>query len=133
MDSYHRSFDLPVTILRPFNTFGPFQSARAIIPTILSQALAGDRYASARSTRGATSRSSPTPSRASSPRAVSDAAIGRTLQLGTGSDVSIGELVELIAKVVGRELAVEHDPARVRPPNSEVMRLISNPGLHCRS
>ena len=41
MDSFHRSFDLPVTVLRPFNTFGPFQSARAIVPTIVSQALAG--------------------------------------------------------------------------------------------
>jgi NAD dependent epimerase/dehydratase len=129
MDSYHRSFDLPVTILRPFNTFGPFQSARAIIPTILSQALAGDRLllGSLDPRRDLTYVSDTVEGFIAA--ASSDAAIGRTLQLGTGSDVSIGELVELIALVVGRELHVEHDPARVRPPNSEVMRLISDPKL----
>jgi NAD dependent epimerase/dehydratase len=129
MDSYHRSFDLPVTILRPFNTFGPFQSARAIIPTILSQALAGDRLllGSLDPRRDLTYVSDTVEGFIAA--AASDAAIGRTLQLGTGSDVSIGELVELIALVVGRELHVEHDPARVRPPNSEVMRLISDPKL----
>ena len=127
MDSYHRSFDLPVTILRPFNTFGPFQSARAIIPTILSQALAGDtlRLGSLDPRRDLTFVSDTVEGFIAS--AVSDAAIGRTLQLGAGSDVSIGELVDLIAGVVGRELVVEHDPARVRPPSSEVMRLISSP------
>jgi NAD dependent epimerase/dehydratase len=129
MDAYHRSFDLPVTILRPFNTFGPFQSARAIIPTILSQVLAGDRVrlGSLDPRRDLTYVSDTVEGFVAA--AVSDAAIGRTLQLGTGSDVSIGELVELVAAVVGRELQVEHDPARVRPPNSEVMRLISDPAL----
>jgi nucleoside-diphosphate-sugar epimerase len=127
MDSYHRSFDLPVTILRPFNTFGPFQSARAIIPTILSQALAGDtlRLGSLDPRRDLTFVSDTVEGLIAA--AVSDAAIGRTLQLGAGSDVSIGDLVDLIATIVGRELTVEHDPARVRPPSSEVMRLISNP------
>jgi NAD dependent epimerase/dehydratase len=129
MDAYHRSFDLPVTIVRPFNTFGPFQSARAIIPTILSQALAGDRLrlGSLDPRRDLTYVSDTVEGFIAA--AVSDAAIGRTLQLGTGSDVSIGELVEQVAAVVGRELHVEHDPARVRPPNSEVMRLISDPRL----
>jgi NAD dependent epimerase/dehydratase len=127
MDSYHRSFDLPVTILRPFNTFGPMQSARAIIPTILSQALAGDRLllGSLDPRRDLTFVSDTVEGFIAA--AVSDAAIGRTLQLGAGFDVSIGELVDVIAGVMGRELTVEHDPSRVRPPNSEVMRLISNP------
>lgn len=129
MDAYHRSFDLPVTILRPFNTFGPFQSARAVIPTILSQVLAGGplRLGSLDPRRDLTYVSDTVEGFIAA--ACSDAAIGRTLQLGTGTDVSIGELVELIAAVVGRELHVEHDPARVRPPNSEVMRLISDPQL----
>jgi len=129
MDSYHRSYDLPVTILRPFNTFGPFQSARAIIPTILSQALTGGRLrlGSLDPRRDLTFVSDTVEGFLAA--AVSDAAIGRTLQLGTGTDVSIGELVDLIAGIVGRELRVDHDPSRVRPPKSEVMRLISNPQL----
>jgi NAD dependent epimerase/dehydratase len=129
MDSYHRSFDLPVTILRPFNTFGPHQSARAVIPTIISQALAGGslKLGSLDPTRDLTFVTDTADGFIAA--AVSDAAIGRTLQLGTGYDVSIGDLVEMVSKIVGRELPVELDPARVRPANSEVMRLISDPEL----
>ena len=61
--------------------------------------------------------------------AESEAAIGRTLQLGTGHDVSVGEIVELVAGVLGRELQVEHDDERVRPAQSEVERLLSDPSL----
>ncbi|HEY1478973.1 MAG TPA: GDP-mannose 4,6-dehydratase [Gaiellales bacterium] len=129
MDSYHRSFDLPVTILRPFNTFGPHQSARAVIPTIISQALAGGslKLGSLDPTRDLTFVTDTADGFIAA--AVSDAAIGRTLQLGTGYDVSIGDLVEMVSKIVGRELPVELDAARVRPANSEVMRLISDPEL----
>jgi NAD dependent epimerase/dehydratase len=127
MDSYHRSYEVPVTIVRPFNTFGPFQSARAIVPTILTQALAGDRLrlGSLDPRRDLTFVSDTVDGFIAA--AASAAATGRTLQLGTGTAVSIGELVDLVAQIVGRELEVEHDPARVRPSNSEVMHLISNP------
>jgi NAD dependent epimerase/dehydratase len=127
MDSYHRSYEVPITVVRPFNTFGPFQSARAIVPTILTQAIAGDRLrlGSLDPRRDLTYVSDTVDGFIAA--AASDAAIGCTLQLGTGVAVSIRELVELVAEIVGRELEVEHDPARVRPRNSEVMHLISNP------
>src|SRR4051794_5137215 len=107
VESYHRSFGLPATILRPFNTYGPRQSARAIIPTIVAQALAGDVI----------SLGSLTPLRDFTyvgdtvagfiAVAGSDETIGRTLQLGTGKEISVGNLVHAVERVLGRELRVE--------------------------
>jgi NAD dependent epimerase/dehydratase len=130
MDSYHRAFDLPVTIVRPFNTYGPHQSARAILPTIISQALARPtlRLGSLHPRRDLTY----VEDTAAAFVAVAEAdeqVVGRTVQLGTGVDVSVGELVQLVGELLGKELTVETDPARVRPPNSEVERLISDPAL----
>lgn len=129
MDSFHRSFELPVTVLRPFNTYGPHQSARAVIPTIVSQALAGEvvRLGSLDPRRDLTYVSDTVDGfvrAATAPKAV-----GRTVQLGTEHDVSVGDLVRAVGEVLGRELAVEQDQARMRPPASEVMRLISSPRL----
>ncbi len=124
-ESYHRAFGLPVAILRPFNTFGPRQSARAIIPTIISQALSRPAVKLGRL----------------DPRrdltfvqdtvagfiaiADCDAAIGRVVNIGRGADVSIGELVELIGRCLGRTIQVEIDQNRYRPPASEVERLLA--------
>jgi NAD dependent epimerase/dehydratase len=129
MDSYHRSFDLPVCVLRPFNTYGPRQSARAIIPTIISQALAGStlRLGSLHPRRDLTYVEDTAAAFVAA--ATSQDAIGRTIQLGTNHDVSVGDLVDMVAEVLGRELTVETDPARVRPDKSEVERLISGPRL----
>lgn len=129
MDSFHRSFGLPMTIVRPFNTYGPFQSSRAIVPTIITQALVGEnlRLGSLHPRRDLTYVADT--ARGFMAAAASPAAIGRTLQLGTGTDVSIGELVELVGELLGKELSVELDDARVRPPASEVQRLISSPAL----
>ena len=129
MDSYHRSFDLPVCVLRPFNTYGPRQSARAIIPTIISQALAGStlRLGSLHPRRDLTYVEDTAAAFVAA--ATSDDAVGRTIQLGTNHDVSVGDLVDMVAEVLGRELTVETDPARVRPDKSEVERLISGPLL----
>ena len=129
MDSFHRSFDLPVCVLRPFNTYGPRQSARAVIPTIISQALAGGpvRLGSLHPRRDLTYVED-TPA-AFVAAATSDAAVGRTIQLGTNHDVSVGDLVDMVGQVLGRELTVETDPSRVRPDKSEVERLISGPEL----
>jgi NAD dependent epimerase/dehydratase len=129
MDSYHRSFDLPVSVLRPFNTYGPRQSARAIIPTIISQALAGStlRLGSLHPRRDLTFVEDTAAGFVAA--ATSEAAVGRTIQLGTNHDVSIGDLVDMVAEVLGQELTVETDPARVRPDKSEVERLISGPEL----
>ena len=128
-ESYHRAFGLPVTILRPFNTFGPRQSARAIIPTIISQAL----------TRPVVRLGSLAPRRdltyvkdtVSGFVAIAgcDAALGRVVNIGRGDDLSIGDLVERIAGRMGRPLRVETDDARVRPPASEVGRLLAGTAL----
>jgi dTDP-glucose 4,6-dehydratase len=129
MDAFHRSFDLPVTVLRPFNTFGPHQSARAVIPTIISQALAGDtvRLGSLDPRRDLTFMSDTVAGFIAA--ALAPAAVGRTIQLGTGHDVSIGDLVDMVAEVLGRDLTVETEAARIRPAKSEVQRLISSPAL----
>ncbi|HWE40228.1 MAG TPA: GDP-mannose 4,6-dehydratase [Isosphaeraceae bacterium] len=127
--SYHRAFGLPVAILRPFNTFGPRQSARAIIPTIISQAL----------TRPSIKLGSLDPRRdltyvvdtagAFASIAACDAAIGRAVNVGRGEDVSIGELVDRIAARLGRPIRVEADPTRFRPASSEVGRLLAGTAL----
>jgi dTDP-glucose 4,6-dehydratase len=128
-ESYFRAFKLPVTILRPFNTFGPRQSARAIIPTIISQAL----------TRPVVRLGSLDPRRdltyvkdtVSGFLAIAscDAALGRAVNIGRGEDVSIGTLVERIAARIGAPIRVETDAARVRPQASEVGRLLAGTAL----
>jgi dTDP-glucose 4,6-dehydratase len=129
MEAWHRSYELPVAIVRPFNTFGPRQSARAVIPTIISQALAGDvlRLGSLDPRRDLTYVGDTVEGFLAAAR--SDAAVGRTIQLGTGFDVTVGEIVEMVGDIVGRQLTVELDEQRVRPAASEVMRLISDPSL----
>jgi NAD dependent epimerase/dehydratase len=129
MDSYHRSFELPVCILRPFNTYGPRQSARAIIPTIISQALAGStlQLGSLEPRRDLTFVADTAAAFVAA--ATADAAVGRTVQLGVNHDVSVADLVDLVGDILGRELTVETDPRRVRPDASEVVRLISGPFL----
>jgi nucleoside-diphosphate-sugar epimerase len=128
-ESYHRAFGLPVTILRPFNTFGPRQSARAIIPTIISQALL---------------RPSSKLGRLDPRRDLTyvkdtvggfvaivgcDAAIGRAVNIGRGADISIGDLVETIGRRLGRPICVETDQGRYRPAASEVERLLAGTAL----
>jgi dTDP-glucose 4,6-dehydratase len=129
IDSWHRSFDLPSTTLRPFNTYGPRQSARAIIPTIISQALVSStlQLGSLDPRRDLTYVKDTAAGFIAA--ATAPLAVGRTIQLGTENDVSIGDLVEMVATILGKELVVETDPARVRPPKSEVQRLISSPAL----
>jgi nucleoside-diphosphate-sugar epimerase len=126
MASFHRSVDLPVTVLRPFNTFGPFQSARAIVPTMVSQALASStlRLGSLHRRRDLTYVDDTAVG-----FGAGDRTVGRTLQPGTGVDVSIGDLAALVGEALGKERAVEPDPERVRPPKSEVERQIPSPAL----
>ena len=128
-ESYHRSFDLPVSILRPFNTFGPRQSARAIIPTIISQALARPvvRLGSLDPRRDLTYVKDT--ARGFLAIAESPPTIGRTVQIGRGDDLTIGELVARIGERLGRPIAVEVDADRIRPPASEVGRLLAGTAL----
>lgn len=127
--SYHRSFELPVAILRPFNTFGPRQSARAIIPTIISQALTRPsiRLGSLEPRRDLTYVKDTAAGFVSI--ASCDRAIGQVVNIGRGDDVSIGELVDRIGQRLGTTLQVETDPQRIRPPASEVLRLLAGTDL----
>jgi dTDP-glucose 4,6-dehydratase len=128
-ESYHRAFGLPVAILRPFNTFGPRQSARAIIPTIISQALTRPvvRLGSLEPRRDLTY----VKDTAAGFVAIAgcDAANGRVVNIGRGDDLSIGELVERIAARLGKPIRVETDPERLRPAASEVGRLLAGTAL----
>lgn len=128
-ESYYRAFGLPVTILRPFNTFGPRQSARAIIPTIISQALARPvvRLGRLDPRRDLTF----VKDTVSGFVAIAgcDAALGRAVNIGRGDDITIGGLVELIGRRLGRELKVEAEDRRVRPAASEVERLLAGTAL----
>jgi dTDP-glucose 4,6-dehydratase len=124
--SFHRSFGLPVTIVRPFNAYGPRQSARAVIPTILSQAIAGMtlRLGTLDTTRDFTFVEDT--ARGFLALGASDAAVGEVVNVGSGSEVSIGEVVRIAGEIVGRELRVEGDEQRLRPATSEVSRLHSD-------
>jgi UDP-glucose 4-epimerase len=126
-ESYHLSFGLSVVTVRPFNTYGPRQSARAVIPTILSQLLAGRpelRLGSIDPERDLTF----VGDTAAGLMAVggSDAAVGRAVNLGTGSAVTVGELAERCMAITGRRVPVVLDAARVRPAASEVLALVSD-------
>lgn len=126
-ESYRLSFGLPVVTLRPFNTFGPRQSARAVIPTILSQVQAGAtsiRLGDLRPTRDFTFVTDTAAAFVAVGEAPAEAVVGRVLNAGTGVETSIGDLVELIAAVTGRTVEVAPEDARLRPAGSEVMRLV---------
>ncbi|MEW6423864.1 MAG: NAD-dependent 4,6-dehydratase LegB [Bacillota bacterium] len=123
--SFHRSFGLPVVVVRPFNTFGPRQSARAVIPTILTQVLAGARVIRL-GNLAPTRDFNFVRDTVSGLLAVglSDLAVGQVVNIGGGKEISIGDLVELIRRITGSEFAVEQEEARVRPEGSEVERLV---------
>lgn len=126
-ESFYRSFELPVVTVRPFNTFGPRQSARAFIPTVISQALAGDKIkiGSLEPVRDLTYVKDT--AQGFIKVGLCDAAIGREVNLGVGEGRTVGQAVEIILEVLGKkDMRIEKDPNRVRPEKSEVMRLISN-------
>jgi NAD dependent epimerase/dehydratase len=129
-ESYHCSFDLPVVTVRPFNTFGPGQSARAILPTILSQLLSGRselRLGSLDPERDLTFVSDTVSGMLA--LGACDAAVGRTVNLGTGSCISVGDLARRCMALTGKTVPIVTDPARVRPADSEVMALVSDNSL----
>lgn len=125
--SFHHAFDLPVAVARPFNTYGPRQSTRAVIPTILSQLHRGAKEIAL----GAT-----TPTRdftfvedtAAGFLAVAscDRALGQVVNLGSGQEISVGDLVKLLVEVTGSDATIVTDEARLRPAGSEVERLLAD-------
>ncbi|HLY28499.1 MAG TPA: SDR family NAD(P)-dependent oxidoreductase [Aggregatilineales bacterium] len=125
--SFQRSFSTPVVVVRPFNTYGPRQSARAVIPTIISQALTRDviSLGAIHTVRDYTYASDT--ARGLMHAALHDEAIGQVVNLGTGSSVTIGDVAEKIVALVGRRVRIEAgDSQRLRPSASEVTRLESD-------
>jgi NAD dependent epimerase/dehydratase len=129
-ESFQRSFGLPVMTVRPFNTYGPRQSARAVIPTILAQLLAGrDRLqlGSLEPERDLTHAKDTVAGMLA--LGACEKAIGLTINLGTGSALSIGQLAEKCMSITGTRIPLNVDPQRVRPEQSEVQALVSNNSL----
>lgn len=124
--SFHRSFDLPVGVCRPFNTFGPGQSQRAVIPTIIAQAMMSDRIELGvlHPTRDMNYVSNTVDAFVT--MANSDQSWGETVQFGSGREISIGDLAQLILDIMGKDLPIVCRDERVRPRASEVERLIAS-------
>ena len=122
--SYHRAFGLPVTVVRPFNTFGPRQSRRAIIPTVIAQLAGGANTLSLGNLHPTRDLLYVTDTaRGFLLAGRTEAALGEEINLGTGQEISIGELARLIARLMGVEAEIVQDEARLRPAASEVERL----------
>jgi NAD dependent epimerase/dehydratase len=123
-ESYYKSFNMPIATLRPFNTYGPRQSARAVIPTIISQILAGKTEIKLGSL---------TPTRdfnfvldtaeAFIKVAESEKTIGEVINAGSNYEITIGDTVKKIIKIIGKDVKILCDDERIRPENSEVNRL----------
>lgn len=125
-ESFYRSYDLPVVTLRPFNTYGPRQSTRAVIPTIITQALTQDiiYLGNLDATRDLTYVSDTVDGFLCAGSV--DGIEGGTFNLGVGYEITIGKLAEEIISQVGRSVEVKLDPSRLRPSKSEVERLLSD-------
>lgn len=126
-ESFYRSFDLPVTIVRPFNTYGPRQSARAIIPTIITQLLSGKQEIKLGDL---------TPTRdllyvkdtaqAFLDIGASDSLNGEHCNIATNSEISMRDLVDTIVRLINKDAKIVTDDARIRPAKSEVFRLFGD-------
>jgi len=125
-ESFFCAYQLPVVTVRPFNTYGPRQSGRAVIPTIITQALNGPaiRLGSLDTRRDFTFVDDTVNGFLRAAEA--DGVEGQIFNLGTGEDITISDLVDRIMQIVGRPVKVAVDPARLRPAGSEVLRLISD-------
>lgn len=127
-ESFHRSFGTPVATIRPFNTYGPRQSARAVVPTIAAQVVAGRAKISLgdlRPVRDLTYVEDT--ARGFLAVAQSDACVGRVTNVGSGKGITIGDLAHLVAEVAGRpDVEIVEDTERLRPAGSEVFELVAD-------
>ena len=127
--SYHLSFGMPVTVARPFNTYGPRQSMRAVIPTVITQLARGDgkiQLGALTPTRDFTFVRDTAAGIAAT--GASDKAIGHVTNIGSGFEISVGDVAALIAEVMGKRVEIIQDPRRLRPEASEVDRLFAGIG-----
>ncbi|MBS1809822.1 MAG: SDR family NAD(P)-dependent oxidoreductase [Acidobacteria bacterium] len=126
VESYHRSYGLPTVTVRPFNTYGPRQSARAVIPTIITQALTKDtiKLGELSSTRDFTFVEDT--ARGFLCAAEASNIEGREINLGNKQEISVGDLAKSILKMIGREVEVVCENDRLRPAKSEVFRLYAD-------
>jgi len=126
VESFVRTFEVPAVTIRPFNTYGPRQSARAVIPTIISQALVRDElflgdltpkrdFTYVEDTVEGFIRAS-----------VAEGVVGETINLGSGKAVEIGELADMILRMIDRAVTLKSDPERFRPDASEVRQLLAD-------
>lgn len=128
-EAFHLSFGLPVVTVRPFNTFGPRQSARAVVPTIISQCLNSGEVSlgNLHPTRDLNFVSNTVDGFLLA--AENEQAIGKTINLGSGREISVGDLAGLIGKMTGVSMRIHSDDQRVRPDKSEVERLLADNSL----
>jgi NAD dependent epimerase/dehydratase len=125
--SFFRSFDLPVTVIRPFNTYGPRQSARAIIPTVITQIAAGEKELKLGAINPTTDLNFVQDTVTGFIKlAGCDKAVGEVVNIGSGSEISIGELVKKIAGLMKAKIRIVTEQQRIRPEKSEVMRLCAD-------
>ena len=125
--SFHSSFGLPITILRPFNTYGPRQSARAVIPTIITQILRGKKEISLGSTHPTRDLNYVEDTVDGFIKALVAPKIeGEVINIGSGFEISIGNLAHMIAELMGTKIAIKESSERVRPADSEVERLLAD-------
>jgi len=125
--SFYNSFNTPITIIRPFNTFGPRQSSRAVIPALITQILNGNKNIKLGNL---------TPRRDFNyvkntvdgfiKIAQSEKSVGEIINIGSGEEISIGELVEILRNITGRDFKIITDEVRIRPEKSEVERLLAS-------
>lgn len=130
VESYHLSFGLPAVTLRPFNTFGPRQSTRAVIPQIITQLASGSRelhLGALDPTRDFCFVTDSAEAFIAVGEAPGSDVVGEVLNAGTGTDISIGDLAARIAGLMGIDADIVEDERRLRPKDSEVMRLLCDP------
>ena len=129
--SFHRSFGTPVTVIRPFNTYGPRQSARAVIPTIITQLLAGKRtikLGALHPTRDFNFVSDTVAGFIALANRMADSRepIGEVINIGSGFEVSVGDTAKMIAEEMKLDITITSDQERLRPDASEVERLLAS-------
>jgi dTDP-glucose 4,6-dehydratase len=131
--SFHTSFATPVVVLRPFNTYGPRQSARAVIPSVITQIASGRRRLQLGSLSPTRDFSFVTDTVAGFVAAVqADDVVGEVINIGSGFEISIGDTARTIAAIMNATIEIETDEQRVRPEKSEVERLCAGTAKACR-